>query len=101
MDSGMSGVTSQSTSTSPGPRVAIAADFELSSSNDLAMRPRLSERYPTELLYGRKHPDCDSYWFAANFGGEYTGEITGFLSRDEFDWLAQRLGTPKLAEVQP
>ncbi len=80
-----------------GPRVAVAADFE--SADDLAMTPRLAARYPTEYLYGRKHPDCASYWYAASFRGEYTGEITGFLSREEFDWLAQRLGTPSLTEV--
>lgn len=82
-----------------GPRAAVAADFELPPPVELAMTARLTETYVGSPLYGTPHPNCaDSYWFAARFG-RYDGEITGFLCREEFDWLAERVGTPKLAEV--
>jgi hypothetical protein len=89
-----------------GPREAVAADFELPS-EELRMTARTVIDYDGQFTYGMPHSgnstreaeEDRSYWFVAQFG-RWAGEITGFLSRAEFNWLAARLGTPPLSDEE-
>lgn len=79
-------------------RVMIAEDLEVPTA-DLVLTPRLSEAYPGQYLYGTKHESVDRFYYVASFA-EYGGDLSGYLTREEFDWVAERLGTPKLAGVR-
>jgi hypothetical protein len=55
--------------------------------------------------HGEPHESNDDfdepsfYFHLETVSDESSGRVTGYFSRDEFDWLAERLGVPKVAEV--
>jgi hypothetical protein len=55
--------------------------------------------------YGEPHPGNSTdpmkgFYFIVDTGPVSLGHVAGYVSPEEFDWLAERIGTPKLAEVR-
>lgn len=48
-----------------------------------------------------RHPDEQAFYFCIDSREAVKlGHLAGFVTAEEFDWLAERIGVPKLAEVR-
>lgn len=50
--------------------------------------------------YGDPHPSHASFFYFQLAGTDHIGSVGGYVTAAQFDWLAERLGTQKLAEVR-
>jgi hypothetical protein len=57
--------------------------------------------------YGTPHPDNgkpdnggDAWYFFVRGPVDVGGRLSGYVTREQFNWLAERIGTPKLPEEQ-
>lgn len=54
--------------------------------------------------YGIGHPDNgtdleDGFYFVVEGPRYVGGRLGGYLNREQFNWLAEKIGTPKLKDV--
>lgn len=47
---------------------------------------------------GKPNNGGDAWYFSVIGPDDFGGRLTGYLSREQFNWVAERLGTPKLPE---